>query len=188
MKRYKGIPKEMLLRLSVTDVVPEIWRRFRVSTDVTLLQLHYILQVLMGWGDRHLYAFVIGAKRYSSPSDVDDEMTNRNMIKTKISNILAGDSNTFTYEYDFGDRWQIKLLSEPIDDSFNANRIAECVDGSRHGPIEDSGGSRGYMEMVKIYQNPQHRRYIDIRKLMGPDFDSEAFDLARTNAMLKAIG
>jgi hypothetical protein len=188
VKQHKRPPKRMLFRLSVKDVVPEIWRRFQVSSDITLVHLHLILQVLMGWGDRHLYAFVIGAKRYSSPSDADDDMKNRNLIKTKLSSILAEGSNAFTYEYDFGDGWQIKLCSEPIDDGFHANRFAECIDGSRHGPVEDSGGSRGYMEKAQIYRNPQHKRYLDIREMMGPEFDSEAFDLARTNTMLKAIG
>jgi hypothetical protein len=188
VKQHKRPPKRMLFRLAVKDVVPEIWRRFQVSSDITLAHLHLILQVLMGWGDRHLYAFVIGAKRYSSPSDADDDMKNRNLIRTKLSSILVEGSNTFTYEYDFGDGWQIKLCSEPIDDDFHENRFAECIDGSRHGPVEDSGGSRGYMEKAQIYRNPQHRRYLDIREMMGPEFDSEAFDLARTNTMLKAIG
>jgi hypothetical protein len=188
VKQHKGLSNRIVFRLSVKDVVPEIWRRFQASSDITLVQLHSIVQVLMGWGDRHLYAFVIGTKRYSSPSDVDDDIKNRSLIRTKLSNILVNGSNTFTYEYDFGDGWQIKLDSEPIDDDFHANRFAECIDGSRHGPVEDSGGSRGYMEKALIYRNPHHRRYQDIRELIGPDFDSEAFDLARTNAMLKAIG
>jgi hypothetical protein len=43
------------------------------------------------------------------------------------------------------------------------------------------------MEKAQIYRNQQHKRYLDIRELIGPDFDSEAFDLARTNA-IEAIG
>jgi hypothetical protein len=188
VKLHKKLPKRLLFRLSVKDVVPEIWRRFQVSSDITLVQLHSILQILMGWEDRHLYAFVIDAKRYSSPSDVDDDMENRNLIRTKLSSILAEGSTAFTYEYDFGDRWQIELCSEQINAGFHTNRFAECIEGSRHGPVEDSGGSRGYMEKAQIYRNQQHRRYLDIRELIGPDFDPEAFDLARTNAMLAAIG
>jgi hypothetical protein len=188
MKQQKVLPKNLLFRLSVKGVLPEIWRKFKVSTDITLAQLHSIVQVLMGWGDRHLYAFVIDAKRYSSPSDVDDDVENRSQIKTKLSSILTGNLKAFTYEYDFGDGWQIELCYEPIDDDFQVRRFAECIDGSRHGPVEDSGGSRGYMEKASIYRNPQHRRYQDIREMIGSGFDSEAFDVTRTNAMLKAIG
>jgi hypothetical protein len=188
VKQRKGQTKRLLFRLSVKDVVPEIWRKFHTSSEITLAQLHSIVQVLMGWGDRHLYAFVIGAKRYSSPSDVDEDMENRNSIKTRLSKILVKGSNAFSYEYDFCDKWQINLSSEPIDDGFHGNRLAECIEGSRHGPVEDSGGSRGYMEKALIYRNPNHKRYLDIRELIGPDFDPEAFDLVRTNAKLQAIG
>ena len=188
MKQRKGQTKRLLFRLSVKDVVPEIWRKFHTSSEITLAQLHSIVQVLMGWGDRHLYAFVIGAKRYSSPSDVDDDMENRNSIRTKLSKILGKGMNAIFYEYDFGDGWQINLVSEPIADGIHPNRFAECIEGSRRGPVEDSGGSRGYMEKSLIYRNPNHKRYRDIRELIGPDFDPEAFDLARTNTMLKTIG
>ena len=59
--------------------------------------------------------------------------------------------------------------------------------GFRHGPAEDTGGSRGYMEKAKIYTNPLHRRYQEIRKLIGPGFDSESFDLVQANEILREI-
>lgn len=181
------LPKSILFRLSVRDVVPEIWRKLVVSSDITLAGLHTVLQVLMGWGDRHLYAFVIDTKRYASPSDADEDTTNRDKIRTKLSSIFKGGARSITYEYDFGDRWQVVLSAEPMDEGLHASRFAECVGGSRHGPVEDSGGSRGYMEKAMIYRNPQHKRYLDVRKFIGPNFDPEAFDLVKTNARLKAI-
>jgi hypothetical protein len=44
------------------------------------------------------------------------------------------------------------------------------------------------MEKVKIYGNPRHKRYQEVREFIGPMFDSEAFDLEQTNAMLKELG
>ena len=115
MKPSSVLPKSILFRLSVKDVVPEIWRRLLVSSDITLAGLHSALQVLMGWGDRHLYAFMVDANRYASPSDSDETLENRNMIRTKLSSLVGSDSIGIIYEYDFGDRWQIALGIEPIE-------------------------------------------------------------------------
>jgi hypothetical protein len=174
-------------RLSVRDVKPEIWRKLLVSSDVTLEKLHTILQVLMGWKNHHLYAFVIDEKRYSPPNPDDDHIENNNLIQTKLSSIPGKSLEAITYEYDFGDGWEIELQNEARNADLPQDQLAECIEGSRHGPAEDSGGSRGYMEKARIYGNPQHRRYLEIRKLIGPDFDPEAFDLIQTNEILKEI-
>ena len=188
MSKNKPKSKSLQFRLSVKDVKPEIWRKLLVSSDITLAGLHSILQVLMGWRDHHLYAFVINEKRYSPPNEDDEDIGKKNSIRTKLSNILAKDARLIKYEYDFGDGWEIELCNEPNSIDFQQNQIAECIEGSRHGPAEDTGGSRGYMEKAKIYANPQHRRYLEIRQLIGPNFDPESFDLIKTNEILKEMG
>jgi hypothetical protein len=187
MRQTRSLPHMLQFRLSVKDVKPEIWRKLFVSSDITLERLHTILQVLMGWRNTHLYAFVIKNKRYSPPNEVDD-FGKRNSIKTRLSSIFAKRIEPFTYEYDFGDGWEIEVQNESRLDGFQQSQPAECIDGSRHGPAEDSGGSRGYMEKAKIYNNPQHRRYQEIHELIGPGFDPEGFDLIRTNEILREIG
>jgi hypothetical protein len=188
MKQNKSLSRTLQFRLSVRDVKPEIWRTLMVSSDITLARLHAILQVLMGWRDNHLYAFVIKEKRYCPPSEHDRGIGKQNSIRTKLSNILAKDAKVITYEYDFGDRWEIELCNEPKDDSFRQKQSIECIEGFRHGPVEDSGGSREYMEKAKIYCNPRHKRYQEIREFFGPRFDPEAFDLRKVNEMLKELG
>ena len=173
-------------RLSVKDVKPEIWRKLLVSSDITLEKLHTILQVLMGWKNRHLYAFVVNEKRYSPPNEDDDTAKSR-LIQTKLSTLFDERIEAITYEYDFGDGWEIELRTETSNDDLLQDQAARCIEGSRHGPAEDTGGSRGYMEKAKIYGNRQHRRYLEVRKLIGPNFDPEAFDLAQTNEKLKEI-
>ena len=156
-----------------------------VSSEITLAELHSVLQVLMGWEDRHLYAFVIDGTRYTF------RMTPMRIWRIGIRflgrfRILKRGATTITYEYDFGDKWQIELTAEPMDEGYHTSRIAECAGGSRHGPVEDSGGYRGYMEKTQIYRNPSHRRYLDVQKLIGPNFNPEAFDLTETNDRLRA--
>jgi hypothetical protein len=159
-----------------------------VPSDITLERLHTILQALMGWRNHHLYDFVINEKRYSPPNEDDDDIGKKNSIQTKLSSIFGKNIDAITYEYDFGDGWEIELCRESKNDDYKQNQPTECIEGSRHGPAEDTGGSRGYMEKAKIYENPKHKRYMEIRKLIGPDFNTEAFDLIQTNVILKEIG
>ena len=187
MNKSKVKSRTLQFRLSVKNVEPEIWRTILVPSETTLARLHSILQVLMGWNDNHLYAFVIDKRRYSPPTEFDDEVAKGNSIKTKLSAISAKDAKLITYEYDFGDSWEIQLCSEPRQDGPQGKHSAECIEGSRHGPVEDSGGARGYMEKTRIYGNPHHKHHLEVRKLIGPNFDPEAFDLTQTNDMLKAI-
>ena len=186
MKQTSAKRRVLQFRLSVKDVKPVIWRKLIVSSDVTLARLHSILQVLMGWSDSHLYAFVINEKRYSSSIEDDDVRQNK-LTHTKLSSVFAKNAKLIVYEYDFGDGWEIELSNEAKSDDLQRNEWVECLDGSRHGPVEDSGGYRGYMEKAAIYGNPQHRRYHEVQELLGPKFDPEAFDLMQTNEILKRI-
>jgi hypothetical protein len=188
MKQIKARGSTLQFRITVKDVRPEIWRKLLVPSDITLEKLHTILQILMGWRNYHLYAFVINEKRYYPPNENYNDIGKKNSIQTRLSSIFPKTSGPITYEYDFGDGWVIELCSEPKDDVVKQNQSAECIEGSRHGPVEDSGGSRGYMEKVKIYGNPQHKRYMEIRELIGPKFDAEAFSLRQTNEALKEVG
>jgi hypothetical protein len=188
MNKVKKPPRFLRLRLSVKDIRPEIWRTLVVSPDVTLARLHTILQILMGWKDNHLYAYAINQKRYAPP-DVDAERVGKSgTAGTKLSSIFGKETDVLRYEYDFGDCWEIELRTASPDGVFEQTQSVECMEGLRHGPVEDSGGPRRYMEMVDIYRNPQHRRHLEIQKWMGKGFDAEAFDLVKTNEMLKAIG
>ena len=46
----------------------EISPRFgMVSRDSTIADLHYTLQIAMGWDDFHLHQFIIRGKRYGGP-------------------------------------------------------------------------------------------------------------------------
>ena len=159
-----------------------------MSTDTTLARLHSILQVLMGWQDHHLYAFVIDGKRYFPRHEDDGDIGKANVIGTKLSSFFKKTAKVITYEYDFGDRWELELHVESTKDTIGQKLSAECLEGCRRGPVEDSGGSRGYMEKIKIFRNPQHKAYHQIRDWIGPNFDPEAFNLAETNELLKAIG
>ena len=43
---------------------PMIWRRILLRSDQTIADLHYTIQIAMGWSDSHLNRFHIHGKDY----------------------------------------------------------------------------------------------------------------------------
>jgi Plasmid pRiA4b ORF-3-like protein len=52
------------LKIFILGISPMIWRRFKVHGNSTITDLHYIVQIVMGWTDSHLHHFVIHGKDY----------------------------------------------------------------------------------------------------------------------------
>src|ERR1700720_3338488 len=91
------------LRIRLTDLQPPIWRRVEVE-DCTLLKLHQIIQVCLGWGGYHLWAFEIGGEQYGD--DPEGDMDMESARKVKLSQIVQAGVKKFHYTYDFGDNWE----------------------------------------------------------------------------------
>ena len=57
-------------RISLNEVVPEVWRTFQISELHSLFDLHQVIQVVMGWENDHLFQFKKDGKEYGL---IDDE-------------------------------------------------------------------------------------------------------------------
>ena len=62
-------PMQLLLRITMAEITPPIWRLVRVPDRFTLHQLHRVLQVVFSRLDYHLYAFEIGSRRFEAPDE-----------------------------------------------------------------------------------------------------------------------
>ena len=51
-------------KIHLKDINPMIWRRFLIQSNSTLKDLHYVIQILMGWTDYHLNEFIIKGSKY----------------------------------------------------------------------------------------------------------------------------
>ena len=65
--------RNYLLKISLLEIEPEIWRRFVVPADITLDRLHDVIQIVMGWTDSHLHEFRIGKNRYTEYPESKEE-------------------------------------------------------------------------------------------------------------------
>lgn len=186
--KKKQMNRDILqIRLSIGEVTPEIWRRIFVRSDATFEQLHLTLQSLMSWSNHYLYSFKAGGQRYTPPQEVGYEFGNRKSVKAKLFSVFGKDTTTILYEYGFGKGWVVNICLEGTLVNAGQETTVLCTEGARHGPAEDSGGPREYMEKVKILKNPDHKRHQQMKESIGAKFDAEEFNLAKANEKLRKI-
>ena len=157
------------LRIVLREISPAIWRRVLVRSDSTISDLHYTLQLAMGWSDFHLNRFSIHGKDYGvyhigGMSFTDDPN------QVHLSDFRFRLKERFMYEYDFGDGWQHDVRVEqtlPLD----SKRIYPvCIGGRRACPPEDCGGPWAFMELE------QHYSVFHIVERLEEIFEEEADD------------
>lgn len=56
--------KVYVIKIAVRGVSPMVWCRLRIAADTSPAELHFIIQLIQGWGDDHLYHFHIYGKDY----------------------------------------------------------------------------------------------------------------------------
>ncbi|HZR08887.1 MAG TPA: plasmid pRiA4b ORF-3 family protein [Myxococcales bacterium] len=181
-------PGAYLLKVTLEEVRPAIWRRIRVAGDLTLRELHHVLQIALGWTDSHLHEFEIDGKRYGMPDPLedigeppDDEQDYR------LDELLRKGSHA-EYLYDFGDGWRHEIVVEGEEPANRGATKAECLAGARACPPEDSGGAYGYDELLKALVEPTNRRHRELLEWVGPHFAPEELDLLSINRALRGAG
>ncbi|EGO9689650.1 plasmid pRiA4b ORF-3 family protein [Escherichia coli] len=58
------VMKVYVIKIAVRGVSPMVWRRLRIAANTSLAALHFIIQIIQGWGDDHLHQFHIYGKDY----------------------------------------------------------------------------------------------------------------------------
>ena len=57
------------LRVTLKNSKPPIWRDILVPTNLTLTDLHYVIQSVMGWENSHLHQFIADKVLYTDATD-----------------------------------------------------------------------------------------------------------------------
>ena len=138
------------LRVWLREISPAIWRRLLVRSDSTIADLHYTMQIAMGWTDFHLHQFIIHGKRYGV-SRVGGIWFADDPRQVCLGDLQLREKGRFLYEYDFGDLWQHEIRVEkklPIDPK---KIYPVCIGGARATPPEDCGGPWAFMGLRQQY-------------------------------------
>jgi hypothetical protein len=175
------------LKIILTDLQPSIWRRALVE-DCTLLKLHKIIQVCMGWENVSMWRFEIDGEECGD--DVMDEDFEWEVIsarKRKLSRFIEADIKRFQYTYDFEDKWVHVIQVEKILEADPKVKYPRCIDGKRACPPQSCGGPWGYEEFLDAIADPDVVEPVQILPWMDDEFDSEAFDLNGVNRELAKV-
>ena len=138
------------MRLDLHGAKPPVWRRLELPGDLTLPQVHEIIQAAMGWSDGHLHRFRTG-RDHRSPSFVtafDVEEGEEGVLEddVRLDQIVTAKGDELWYEYDFGDGWDHVLRVEEVLEDRQA--AVRCLGGRMACPPEDCGGIGGYEELA----------------------------------------
>jgi hypothetical protein len=178
------------IKATLNGIRPPIWRRFLVRGDMTLEQLHGTLQCLMeNWYDYHLHQFTIKGFLYG-PEEVDtfgDEEL-KDESRYRIDQVLSDPGETFLYEYDFGDGWEVGLKLEKMLPVEEGTAYPLCIKGKRAAPPDDCGGIPGYYDLVGNMSHPGTPEYDDsVEWLGGEPINFEEFDIEAVNGCLQRL-
>jgi len=187
-KSLPGRPVAYVLKVRLREVRPPIWRRLRVAGDLTLRELHHVLQIALGWTDSHLHEFEIRGKRYGMPDPEEDFGEPPLDEQDYELKDLLRKGNRFEYQYDFSDDWRHEIVVEGKEPPEHSAAKAECLAGARAAPPEDCGGVYGYAELLETLADPAHERHAELREWVGPYFAPEEFDLVLVNRELRGAG
>ncbi|MEW6716680.1 MAG: plasmid pRiA4b ORF-3 family protein [Chloroflexota bacterium] len=177
------------IKVTLDDSRPPIWRRILVPGNTTLLKLHDILQIVMGWEDYHLHMYTIEGLIYGDPADDKyGDLGTINEANHKLSQVIHREGQRFSYEYDFGDSWDHTLVVEKILPPQEDVRYPLCLRGKRACPPEDVGGVWGYENFLEAISDPNHDMHEEYLNWIGGDFDPETFDPEEVNTQLRSMG
>ena len=146
--------KAYQVHILLREISPAIWRRVLVRADSTIADLHYVIQLAMGWSDAHLNRFVIHGKEYGVYHDGGMDFSDR-ASDVRLTDFGFRPRERFLYEYDFGDLWQHDVRIEKILPISPKRLYPVCIGGRRRCPPEDCGGPWAFMEQEQHY-SPVH--------------------------------
>jgi hypothetical protein len=171
------------LDVRLRDISPPIWRTIEIVGSSTLEDLHFALQVAMGWTNSHLHQFMIGDASYGmADADEADDLDLEDECGFRLQDLVKrGDS--FVYEYDFGDSWehdvtvkQVAKITEPPE--------PRCTGGARACPPEDCGGIPGYENLLAALADPSHDEHTHLVE-WSENFQPERFEIPRSGRDLR---
>jgi hypothetical protein len=134
-------PRLLQLKMLLRDVHPAVWRRVRLADELSIAELHRVIQILMGWDDDHLHRFRIHGRDYGI-AYIGGPNFGEDAAAVPLSWFGFRPTERFLYEYDFTAGWQIEVRVERVIQAAprENHRIPVCIAGRQAGPPDGCGG------------------------------------------------
>ncbi|WP_372369756.1 plasmid pRiA4b ORF-3 family protein [Candidatus Uabimicrobium sp. HlEnr_7] len=171
------------LKISLKKSKPLIWRRICVPGNISLAALHDIIQVTMGWENNHEHCFTIDEVVYG---DMSSDYHLKDEQKYALNELITENKTFFSYEYDFQDSWQHKIVVEKITSHKDKDVKIKCLAGKNACPPENCGGIYGYEEMLQILKDASDPEHLDLQDWLH-GFDPKLFSIKDVNKYLENL-
>lgn len=190
-----GVPTDLddgliyKVKITLRGVRPAIFREVEIP-NISLGELHEVIQTAMGWDDAHPHCFTIDGEEYG---ELNEEMSYDAWLDEEslsLGQLVETDQRKFTYEYDFGDSWSHDILISKPKPPQKDVVYPRVVKGELACPPEDCGGIWGYMQICELLNTPQADRSPDDKERMEwvGEFDPQQFSLeTATNGLQELL-
>ena len=169
------------LKIVLVGISPMIWRRIRVSSNSTIADLHYVIQIVMGWKEEHLHQFLIHGVHYGiSYPGTGGFMGNAHEIK--LSKFGFREREKFSYEYDFYSHWKHQIRVEGILPEESDLVLPVCIAGKGNCPPENCGGAIGFIRLRQQHIST-NKCSLDARSAIA----CEKFVVTKTPPLFSAL-
>jgi len=172
------------IKVTLLRTVPPVWRRLLVPSDITLSNLHDLLQLAMGWTDSHLHEFLFRGQCYGPIGPERGVAEAIDERKVRLNQLLVRVGAKIVYTYDFGDGWEHGIVLEkglPVDPNM---AYPAATGGAGACPPEDCGGIGGFYSLLASLQNPRHPQHEELLEWVGEDYDPKKFSIEAINQVL----
>jgi len=189
--KHSAIAAEIYqLKVTLLGSRPPIWRQLLVPADLTLAQLHDVLQVAMGWQECHMHEFSAGGRHFGRP-DPEDHLMGMPPVedecRVRLSSVLRQIGAKLIYTYDLGDSWEHSIVLRKCLPAAPTIAYAICTDGQLACPPEDCGGITGFYDLLDALRDPNHKQHKELKDWVGGDYDPKAFSIEGVNRILTRL-
>lgn len=170
------------LDVRLQEIEPPIWRTIEVPGSSTLEDLHFAIQVAMGWTNSHLHSFQIDGTGYGLVDVEGNELELEDEREFQVADLVKN-GDVFEYEYDFGDGWEHSITVKKVTSSSKPVQ-PRCTAGARACPPEDCGGPHGYARLLQSLADPRHPEHEESTQ-WAQGFQPELFPMPKKGLALR---
>jgi hypothetical protein len=164
------------VRIAIDDVAPEVVRVVEVPLAMRLDDLHFVLQIAIGWQNCHPFEFRVGDKAWGL-IDRDAETNPLAAEAATLADIRAL-GGAFKYGYVFGEDWQHTAEIEAVAPAEPGVVYPRLIAAQGRCPPADIGGAAGYEDFLSAIADPSHPLHDTMIEFDDAEFDPHNVDVA----------
>jgi hypothetical protein len=152
-------PEVYQFRVALQRISPKIWRRVQLLSSQSLADLHFAIQLSMGWTDEFQHQFLIRNHRLGIGRPGGHVLFG-NPRELRLQQFDFRSGERFLYEYNFFNEWRLDVRFEGEKPRHPQRRYPYCMAGAQRAPKEDCGGPGPFMERWQRASTYERAAYV----------------------------